>query len=349
MSHLTFKQRLAPLFSQLPSILSAVAVIWLLQIFVAVSMTALIFSGELSAFTAQGMGFLLFGTLAFTLVTSLSSAFVNAIGGLQSVAITTISLLVANIVAQMNTAALDAQMATAVVAITAATLLTGIAFVLIGTFKLGQLVCFIPYPVIGGFMAATGWALLLNVSSMKVTAQTDADFNRELRFAGLANIVAGLGGSGVGFHHLSLSTLNLRLGGRSRLVGVAAAVLIGLTIFLGAAALAVVPKLIAGGLLVYLAFSLLWDWLIKTWFQLDWLDYGIIWFILLATIFVGFLEGIGLGIVLAGVLFVVDYSRIDMVRHALTGAERRSRVVRPLLYEQLLRCLLNTSPAAVRS
>ena len=40
------------------------------------------------------------------------------------------------------------------------TLLTGITFLVLGTFRLGNLVRFVPYPVVGGFLAGTGWLLL---------------------------------------------------------------------------------------------------------------------------------------------------------------------------------------------
>ena len=40
------------------------------------------------------------------------------------------------------------------------TVLTGIAFLAIGTFKRGNLIRFVPYPVVGGFLAGTGWLLL---------------------------------------------------------------------------------------------------------------------------------------------------------------------------------------------
>jgi SulP family sulfate permease len=52
---------------------------------------------------------------------------------------------------------------------------------------------------------------------------------------------------------------------------------------------------------------------------------------------VGFLEGVGLGVICAVILFIVSYSRTDIVRDALTGSELSSNVVRPSLYEQLLR------------
>jgi SulP family sulfate permease len=42
-------------------------------------------------------------------------------------------------------------------AITIASLLTGAAFLALGWFRLGNLIRYIPYPVIGGFLAGTGW------------------------------------------------------------------------------------------------------------------------------------------------------------------------------------------------
>ena len=49
--------------------------------------------------------------------------------------------------------------ATVLVAIGMSTLLTGIVFFALGRFRLGSLIRFIPYPVIGGFLAGSGWIL----------------------------------------------------------------------------------------------------------------------------------------------------------------------------------------------
>ena len=40
------------------------------------------------------------------------------------------------------------------------TVLCGVVFAALGTFRLGNLVRFVPYPVVGGFLAGTGWLLL---------------------------------------------------------------------------------------------------------------------------------------------------------------------------------------------
>ena len=41
------------------------------------------------------------------------------------------------------------------------TLLAGAVMFLIGALRWGQLLRFVPYPVVGGFLAATGWLLII--------------------------------------------------------------------------------------------------------------------------------------------------------------------------------------------
>ena len=43
------------------------------------------------------------------------------------------------------------------VTIALTSILVGIFFFILGSLKLGKLVRFIPYPVVGGFLAGTGW------------------------------------------------------------------------------------------------------------------------------------------------------------------------------------------------
>jgi SulP family sulfate permease len=50
---------------------------------------------------------------------------------------------------------------TAVVATLVITMVTGLAFYLLGTFRLGHLLRYVPYPVVGGFLAGTGWVLVV--------------------------------------------------------------------------------------------------------------------------------------------------------------------------------------------
>ena len=46
------------------------------------------------------------------------------------------------------------------VAIVVTALLTGVFFLLLGLLRLGGFVRYLPYPVVGGFLAGTGWLLV---------------------------------------------------------------------------------------------------------------------------------------------------------------------------------------------
>jgi SulP family sulfate permease len=180
-------------------------------------------------------------------------------------------------------------------------------------------------------------AILLNLTSIELATGQNVDLNRDLKAAGLANLVAGLGGSMVGWHTLSHSMLNYKMGARSRLVGFVLAAVCGIVLWLGGSLLLYFPNLVLGGLLLFLGLDFLVTWVYDSWFKLPITDYLIMILILIVINTIGFLEGVGLGLVLAIVLFVVDYSRINVVKHTLTGATFHSNVSRPRLYQQLLR------------
>ena len=180
-------------------------------------------------------------------------------------------------------------------------------------------------------------ALLLNASGIELATERDIDLNRELKVAGISNILAGLGGGMVGSHVLGDTTLVYRMGGKSRLVGLVLAGVCTFVLFAGGGLLALFPKPVLGGVLLFLGFDFLLTWVYKAWFKLSLVDFSLVILILFVITFVGFLEGIALGSVLAVALFVMEYSRISVVRHTLSGATYQSNFKQPRLYEQLLR------------
>ncbi len=172
-------------------------------------------------------------------------------------------------------------------------------------------------------------ALLLNASGIELAARRDIDFNRELKAAGLANFLAGIAAGLPGYHLLGASTLSYRLGARSRVTGITAALLIGFTLLFGASLLEFVPRPVLGGLLAYLGISFLVEWLYDAFFKLPRLDYVLIVVILIIIAVFGFLPGVAVGSVIAMLVFIITYSRVHTVKHALTGETFRSSVDRP--------------------
>ena len=189
---------------------------------------------------------------------------------------------------------------------------------------------------IGAIIVLSLISLLLNASALEIAVKEDIDLNKELKSAGLANVIAGFFGSPVGYQALSLTVLTHRLNARTRLAGIIAALVCGGTLLFGASALSYFPKPILGGILLFMGLSFLVEWVIDARTRLPRIDYLLVVMILVAIASVGFLEGIAVGVLAAVVMFVVSYSQIDAVKNTLSGENYHSKVERPLVHRQML-------------
>jgi sulfate permease, SulP family len=455
--------------------LTAGAVIGLLEVVLVASFAAVIFGGRGAVNLPDAIGFNLFAAVVVMTVIALGSSLPGMVGSLQDSTAVLLALLSVSITTARSlelgytpeqTLALSQTFLTVVAAIVVASALTGVFFLLLGTFKLGHLVRFVPYPVIGGFLAGTGWllfkggigvlasrsltlaeieifarpgmvlrwvpglvfalvllllvrqfrhfltipaalvagavlfylvlwatgtsvdvaetrgfllgpfppggtlfdpalgeafsyadwgaifgqtlnilavllvgvlALLINATGIELIADQDTDVNRELRAAGLANMAAAGGGGIVGFQALSLTALARRTGATTRLVGLVAAAVCLLALAFGAQALSLFPRPVLGGLVVFLGLAFLVEWVVEARSKLLRRDYAVILLILVAVAFLGFLPGVVVGLLLAAMLFVVDYSRIDVVKAEMGGSLYRSKVDREPDHLEVLR------------
>ena len=180
-------------------------------------------------------------------------------------------------------------------------------------------------------------SILLTASALELVAQQEIDLNTELRSAGTATFVAGLGGGMVGFHSLSMSRLALSMGTQSRWVGIISSLFCGLALLVGAPLVSYVPQFARGGLLLFLGLIFLWEWVYEASRKLNKLDYAVVLIILAVVGTVGYPEGVATGIFAAIFLFVHNYSRIDVVGHAVSGSNLRSNVERPMAEVRFLR------------
>jgi SulP family sulfate permease len=440
--------------------LTAGGVAGVLEVVLATSLAALVFSSELAVHRPAGIGLALLGGAVVMLGIAAFSSLPFSVGSIQDTTATILALLAARIAAAVPR---DEAFLTVVAAVAVTTVAAGLFFFVLGTLRLGELVRYIPYPVVGGFLAGTGWllakgavgvltdvpvaldaagevagqwakwlpglafaiavlwvtrqrphpavipavslgaialfyavafisgqgvdgardggwligpfpggdlwrpwaldavsaadwgavlseaagigtvlvvgvlTLLLNTTGIELVTERDIDLNRELRATGAANVVAGIGGGLIGFHALSLTTLAHRAGARTRLPGVVGASICVLTLVFGAGALSLFPKPVLGGLLLYLGLGFLLDWVVLTWHRLPRVDYALVVVILMVIAMFGFLIGVGVGMLVALVMFVVEYSRGDVVSRAISGAAYRSNVDRDPGHVAILR------------
>ncbi len=177
---------------------------------------------------------------------------------------------------------------------------------------------------------------LLIISGIEIGTEQDIDLDRDLMVAGAANAVTGLAGGTVGFHTAADTILGYRLGGRHRIAGILYGAICGAVLFLGPKVITFFPKPIMGGLLIYQGLDLLITWAYDSRKKLPLIDYILVLAILVVVVFMGFLQAVAVGILIAAGLFVINYSRSDYIRHALSGKRQRSKVMRGPAQEKVL-------------
>jgi SulP family sulfate permease len=191
-------------------------------------------------------------------------------------------------------------------------------------------------PAIGTMMILNAVAVLFNYSGLELIVKEDFDLDKELRLTGYNNMVAGLAGTPAGYITLSETSMSYNLGARSRLPSIVVAVFCTVTLIFGAKVLSIFPKVILGGLLLNLGLEFLMEWLYDTRKRLQKTDYTVIALILIVIGSIGFLEGIVLGLLMSIMLFVINYSKVEVIKYQLTGKTFSSNVERSSHLKQIL-------------
>ncbi len=436
----------------------------LLNIAYAVSLAAFIFTGGISEYLPTGVGLVLIAYFVAGLIIAIGSSIPGVISTPKGNICVIIALMAASIAGANSIASQQQVLPTIVSAIMVSTIVSGVFLFALGLFRIGNLIRFVPYPVIGGYFAGAGYLLvkgsfsvmtgvgftsgqmnmllqpqylmlwvpgllfaillfvlerrykhfllmpgllfagiglfyllllltdtsmgqakglglvfpdfsagelfphlnvvffkyvslsaltgetgniitiiflgaisaLLITSVIEIGTEQCVDLDRELKVSGVANIVTGLGGGVLSLPAAADTILSYKLGAKSRLAGISNALLGGAAILIGPSLITYLPKPVIGGLLLFFGISLLVEWVYDAWFRLPKADYFLVIFILVVIASLGYLKGVGMGIVIAGILFVINYSRTNVVKHELTGSECKSKVERAAHQERLL-------------
>jgi SulP family sulfate permease len=167
-----------------------------------------------------------------------------------------------------------------------------------------------------------------NVSTAEIVLHRDLDTNRELRDAGVLNVVSGALGGIPGYHALSLSALVERMRVNARTAGVVAALVPLAMVAFGASVVELIPRMLVGGVLVFLGLAFIVEWVWDKRRSLPTVEYVILLVIAAGIVAKGFLPGVVIGLVMAVVLFAVSYSRIELLHEVTFGDTYRSNVDR---------------------
>lgn len=430
-----------------------------------ISYATLIFSGTCEPYLQLGITSALVSATAIGLYVALRSSSPLIIAGPDANISAILALIVASIVARGEASGATGMFTSVWLALSASSLVTGIFLFLMGRFRLGRWIRFIPFPVVGGFLAGTGWLLargsfkvmcglplslknltallqsqnlihwapgflfavillivlrrfrhflimpfalvagiiithivllvsglslgqsmsqgwllspfpgdmffrsfsslnfsefdasmmngnvaniialmivaaiviLLNAASVELTTHKDMELDRELKVNGIGNIIAAPLGALTGCIALSRTILNFKSGATHRISGILAAIFCGALLLAGAPVLSLFPRPVLGGLLLYLGLSLLSEWVYDGWKKLSRFDYFLVITIVVIIGLWGFLPGVGIGLVIACMLFAINSSRAGAIKRILTGSKYRSNVERSFQHQELLK------------
>lgn len=412
----------------------------------AVSVSALVFRGDLADHVASGVGLSLWSTFAVGLIVALTNSMPGTVPSSSGKSAAVLAVAGASIVDQVEP---DRQFATVLAVIVVASAATGVACLVLGRFRLGGLVRYVPFPVVGGFMAATGllmlvggwdlvtpgsdllhgdalgawipavvvalallaaqrsayqrlltpsvllaaplvihlglwvsgvdtdealargwllspkadgalwrpdavtdvvdadWSeaigqvggvativllviasLLLYAHALEVANDRDVDVDRELRATGWGSLLGGAGGGLPAYTNLPATLLAGRLVEPRRGTAVVAALVAAVALVIGADVIAFVPTSLVGGLLMAIGVANILEWLWDTRDRLARFEVALVLAILAAVALFGFVAGTAFGVIVALVLFVIRYSRVNVIRSELTGRTLSSNVER---------------------
>ena len=170
--------------------------------------------------------------------------------------------------------------------------------------------------------------VVMNLGGTEVAANVDLDWNREFRVTGWANLATGVGGAPPGCLVAATSIRNVLFGATTRLTGLFTALALAAALLVGDALLALFPVPLVGGVLLFLGLRMMDDWLVAARRRLAWSDYLIVVLMFGTIVVFGFLEGVGIGMLITSAIFVISLSRMDPVRSRFTLRERQSRKTR---------------------
>jgi sulfate permease, SulP family len=132
----------------------------ILSIAYCLSYAALIFSGPLAHFLSYGVAVTFLSAAIGGTIVALRSSLPFAIAGPDSSVSVVLAALVATLVQRLSAGGDTGLLEPALIAMALATALTGLLLCVLGFTHAGRAIRFVPYPVIGGFLGATGWLLV---------------------------------------------------------------------------------------------------------------------------------------------------------------------------------------------
>src|SRR4051794_16607909 len=161
----------------------------------AIAFAAFVFGGLLATRLPDGIGLYLVAAVLTLAILAWRGGSRGVVGSVQDAAAAVLGVVAATVGDKITQIQQVAQATglkdyekpdiflTVIAATLIVTVLCGVVFYVVGRYRLGNLVRFVPYPVVGGFLAGTGWLLFKGgmyvASNIQLTLRSGENLIRE--------------------------------------------------------------------------------------------------------------------------------------------------------------------------
>ena len=132
----------------------------------AFAVSSIIFTGPLLPFVTAGAGLMMFGSIVLCGLSAWTSSYRGFIASPHEIPAAVLGTVGASVAASLAYAPANAAFMTMVALMMLSSLATGLLFLAMGHFRLADLFRVVPFPLMGGFFAGTGWVITLAAFSM---------------------------------------------------------------------------------------------------------------------------------------------------------------------------------------
>lgn len=145
-----------------------------------ISYAAILFTGPLEPFRDHALAVGIAGAIIFAAVGAVSASSPAVWWTNQAAPIALMALGTAELQAAIPEASTGVLLSTTLLFLTCCSLAAGLLMLVVGVARVGHLAKFVPYPVIGGFLAATGLFLVIRAAALALPGGPQADLGLSL-------------------------------------------------------------------------------------------------------------------------------------------------------------------------
>ena len=180
-------------------------------------------------------------------------------------------------------------------------------------------------------------AMVLALGGLELGSRQELNWDGEFVAAGATAITSAAGGGPASCLTVVQSLRNRMFGADTRLTALFTAGVLGLALAYGGRIVGLIPTPVVGGILLCTGISLVNDWVVRNRKRLPATEFGILASIFGAILMFGFLEGVGIGMLVTIVLLIFRLSRLDPIKARHSVREQRSNRRRSIPAQAILK------------